>query len=1088
MGKSLSLLASAVLLLLATASYATTLEYHEDFTNSAFEDTINTSAEWDTLGGALHLFPFAPRREGQFTIKGYCGTVASSGNFAFMGAHATFFVIDISDPKHPTYVANLPEHVWRTFIKGHYAYATLSKSGFLIIDISDPKRPAVVGTYDTLGPAYNMEIAGNYAFIALNASFEVVDISDPANPVHVNTYYLQKQGVVNDITLYGNLALLATTDLGLQVVDVSDLAHPVFVGSYQDRRDYYAIALSGNRIILDREIVDFSNPTDMFRLGRFNSWGLVSQIAVFGDIVLTANDIDDLYLFDISYPYAPSLAGYYGTRGDVRGVTLWGNYALVPNDVDDGLTSIRIAEATPLTKVGSYLPTGRAYAIAVEGDYAFMTATTAGFQVIDYFDPRHPRFVTRLNLPSFALGMDIAGSYAYVAGALAGLQIIDISKPQNPVVASSVPTPDYVRDVAVEGQYAFVAGAASGLQVVNVSDPTTPIIVGSCDTPGTEYSIAIGGGYAYVAASGAGLQVIDIADPLHPVIVGNYDTPDLAYGVALFGNYALIAAREAGVLVLDVSDPASPVLKGSYDTEGEAYSIQISGKRAYVADGMGGLVVLDLSQPENPKLEESYVTGKRIQGLAISGIYLLVGNGDSEMQLLQRSQMEFDMIRNRGRSWVIDAASDTITQVRVNSTQTQGVTWELSADGGKNWQGVFADGMWNRMNAAGTDLMWRTTHAWTQPGVNPTVSDLRIDWRVQAASIASLVDVPDDQGGWAWLTIKRSGLDFTNELAHPVTGYWIHHRIDDSALQKRVLQEGVRLDLAAHTKMAGDFVGFEGLRTFEDRTFIYSEAKTTSKFPPGLWEIVGSVPAMQQDEYVVRIPTPADSAPSGPAWANFVVSTHTTTPSFWFVSEPESVSTVDNIAPSAPTGFIVVYDTNNGNWLSWDACPDADFKNFKVYRSKEFEFDPSPETLAHSLSETSWADETHHELNVYYRVTAVDSTGNESAASEPTVVATGSEPGLSTRYVLYSNVPNPFNPSTTIRYDVPAGGGSVALRVYDLSGSLVRTLVDTWQLGGQKTVSWDGTDSRGRRVASGVYTYRLEAQDFSDTKKMILLK
>jgi hypothetical protein len=89
---------------------------------------------------------------------------------------------------------------------------------------------------------------------------------------------------------------------------------------------------------------------------------------------------------------------------------------------------------------------------------------------------------------------------------------------------------------------------------------------------------------------------------------------------------------------------------------------------------------------------------------------------------------------------------------------------------------------------------------------------------------------------------------------------------------------------------------------------------------------------------------------------------------------------------------------------------------------------------------------------------------------------------------LAQNVPNPFNPATTIRFDVPAGGARVALRVFDVEGRLVRTLLDGFEAEGMRTAAWDGADSRGNLVASGLYFYRLESPDFVKTRKMLLLK
>jgi DNA-binding beta-propeller fold protein YncE len=91
------------------------------------------------------------------------------------------------------------------------------------------------------------------------------------------------------------------------------------------------------------------------------------------------------------------------------------------------------------------------------------------------------------------------------------------------------------------------------------------------------------------------------------------------------------------------------------------------------------------------------------------------------------------------------------------------------------------------------------------------------------------------------------------------------------------------------------------------------------------------------------------------------------------------------------------------------------------------------------------------------------------------------------RFSLEQNVPNPFNPATTIQFEV-AEAVHVKLKVYDVAGRLVRTLVDeTKKPDSYKTV-WDGNDRHGRRVASGVYFYKLEAGSFVKTKKMVLLK
>jgi hypothetical protein len=97
------------------------------------------------------------------------------------------------------------------------------------------------------------------------------------------------------------------------------------------------------------------------------------------------------------------------------------------------------------------------------------------------------------------------------------------------------------------------------------------------------------------------------------------------------------------------------------------------------------------------------------------------------------------------------------------------------------------------------------------------------------------------------------------------------------------------------------------------------------------------------------------------------------------------------------------------------------------------------------------------------------------------------ELGHPIRYTLAQNRPNPFNPATTIVFDLPQAGHAT-LRVYDLAGRLVTTLADRALAAGRHTLRWDGHDAHGTPVASGVYLYRLEAADFTATKRMVLAK
>ncbi len=126
------------------------------------------------------------------------------------------------------------------------------------------------------------------------------------------------------------------------------------------------------------------------------------------------------------------------------------------------------------------------------------------------------------------------------------------------------------------------------------------------------------------------------------------------------------------------------------------------------------------------------------------------------------------------------------------------------------------------------------------------------------------------------------------------------------------------------------------------------------------------------------------------------------------------------------------------------------------------------------------------------RVIARDAAGfamyDDSDADFSTTSTTGGDdlPGVMD-FALAANFPNPFNPNTVIRFDVPVRA-RVKIAVYDVNGRLVNTLIDKiFDRGGSET-AWDGRDESGKAVASGVYFCRMEAEGFATTRKIVLLR
>ncbi|MFQ5642039.1 MAG: FlgD immunoglobulin-like domain containing protein, partial [bacterium] len=92
-------------------------------------------------------------------------------------------------------------------------------------------------------------------------------------------------------------------------------------------------------------------------------------------------------------------------------------------------------------------------------------------------------------------------------------------------------------------------------------------------------------------------------------------------------------------------------------------------------------------------------------------------------------------------------------------------------------------------------------------------------------------------------------------------------------------------------------------------------------------------------------------------------------------------------------------------------------------------------------------------------------------------------------FVLEQNYPNPFNPRTTLRYRIrSAAPQRIVLRIYNLLGQEVRTLVDAIKPAGAYATTWDGRDRNGRQMASGVYLSHLQVGDQTQVRRMVLSK
>jgi hypothetical protein len=193
---------------------------------------------------------------------------------------------------------------------------------------------------------------------------------------------------------------------------------------------------------------------------------------------------------------------------------------------------------------------------------------------------------------------------------------------------------------------------------------------------------------------------------------------------------------------------------------------------------------------------------------------------------------------------------------------------------------------------------------------------------------------------------------------------------------------------------------------------------------------------------------------------------------------PETVTHTESNGPDAGYSLEVVVHTDLFGYAGGDTIKlgaviwDLDYSSADVFD------DLTLSDYAPNWWGTQWADANFEKYYMYREVILSDQTSVGIEDTKGEVV---------TSYRLEQNYPNPFNPSTSIQYYIPSSS-EVKIEVYNLLGSKITSLFEGKQSAGNHTVTWNGTDRYGNPVASGIYFYKLSTPNFSETKKMMLMK
>jgi hypothetical protein len=686
--------------------------------------------------------------------------------------------------------------------------------------------------------------------------------------------------------------------------------------------------------------------------------------------------------------------------------------------------------------------------------------------------------------------VDLQGNTLF-AGFSALLTIIDVSDPTQPVKLSDFQVTKYIYDIEVQGSIVYLMDVDGGIWVVDVSDLYDPILDTQLPAIGNQEGSGITWheSYLYLCTDDHGMIIYDASDPSNPVQVGHLATASRVTDIAVVGNSAYMTAFSDGLFVLDVTDKSNPVEVGHYDgMEWIAYSIDVARDHAYVTSifDNDGLWIFDVSDPANPEQIGFKYVDFYPSDVVVAGDYAYVVNISSSNQELA----------------VIDVSDPTIP-TRVGGLSSAG-GYEIAVGGGKAYVAAWYDGLEVvdvSVPSAPVEIGDYPTLGYFNDIVaisgylamarDYQLSMVEIDnpWHQYHVGLTSGQDRVYDveiQGGYAYLA-SCDGWDGPWQGMHVVD-------ILDPAKPTYVSSLGGYCIYGLSVE--GDYVYFVSGEVFNvvdisdsrEPAIVGSLPVTYRAFRVETKGGVAYVVSGDDGLLVIDVSNPTEPQEigvynPGPAVSDVAVKGDFAYLAVSSYSSDIGFRVIDISVPSDPVG-VGSYDTGGGTQtiaLTGNYVYVGGMSNSCLW--------------IYDISDPAVPQEAG-----YYET---GGTNGRAAFSPPFVFAqsslhgglfilqtdlfsdTSSEkpPAMS----LGQNYPNPFVPSTKISFTMPRAARAV-LKVYDIKGRLVRTLIDEETEKGESTVIWDGNDDSGRPVASGVYFYQLKADGQSQAKKMILLK
>ena len=379
---------------------------------------------------------------------------------------------------------------------GTTAYLTNQSSGLVIIDITDPTNPIVdINKYiDTAGTASNLAVSGNYVYVADGREgLAIINVNQiPPREVPVRSASIRP---ADDIEIAGSYAYIATSSGGgsMRIIDITDPAVPGTPLSVSMSGQHFDLEIQNNFAYVTSyfnvDIVDITNPTApgvpvRVPMPAGPPYHYATRISVSGASAFIGGS-GFLYSLDITNPAIPGAPQLMFASG-ITGFDTVGPYLYVADS--SGLRILDASDVANATEIAA-VPLGSVRSVSVFGNYAYLISNQNDrLYIVDVSDPNNPG--KRRSVSVSGSKVYVSGNYAYLSAGSEGFNVVDISNQNNPVWVGNYATLTSANGIAVSGNYALVADYYAGVSIVNLQQQVDFQITSQAPiTNGVQYNL-----------------------------------------------------------------------------------------------------------------------------------------------------------------------------------------------------------------------------------------------------------------------------------------------------------------------------------------------------------------------------------------------------------------------------------------------------------------------------------------------------------------------------------------------------------------------------------------------------------------------